>query len=223
MELYVCPSLLESRVLHDLGARVRQFEVHPTTVTPSVLEKLAFGNRVEGAVLVAQTPSLALERLVVPADGLVGVLESIEKPGNLGAVLRTADAVGLTAILIANPRTDVFNPNTIRASLGAVFHVPVAAASNPQILDWLRQRKLAIYTTRVEGAIDYTRVDYRQPAAVILGNEAEGLSDFWNGTDITAITLPMCGVIDSLNVSVSAAIVFYEALRQRRCREVGSG
>ncbi len=216
VDLFVCQSLLDPIVLRELDAGVRQFGIRPTDVPESLLEKLAFGSRAEGAVLVAQTPSLSLEQLAIPDNGLVAVLESVEKPGNLGAVLRTADAVGLAAVLVADPRTDLFNPNTIRASLGAVFHVPVAAASNQEILTWLRQRSLAILATRVEGAVDYTKIDYRRPAAIVLGNEAEGLSDFWTGPDITAITLPMCGVVDSLNVSVSASIVFYEALRQRR-------
>jgi TrmH family RNA methyltransferase len=139
----------------------------------------------------------------------------LEKPGNVGAMLRTADADGIHGLIVCGGRTDLYNPNAIRASLGAIFTVPVAAAGEAETIAFLRQLGLQILAARVDGAVSYTAVDYRPPSAIVLGSEAEGLSAAWQAPDIRAIRLPMLGQIDSLNVSVTAAVLFYEALRQR--------
>ena len=131
-------------------------------------------------------------------------------------MLRTADAAGVSAVIVADGGTDLFNPNAIRASLGAIFTVPVCAASSRETLEWLKEKGLAIFAARVDGAVDYTSVSYRGPAAIVLGSEARGLSPVWQVPEVTAIALPMRGVIDSLNVSATAAVLFYEAARQRR-------
>ena len=117
--------------------------------------------------------------------------------------------------MAADPRTDLYNPNAIRASLGTVFSLPVAAAAPDEVLAWLRQRGLQILAARVEGAVAYTDIDYRRPTAIVLGSEAHGLTSLWSAADVRAIRLPMCGIADSLNVSAAAAVLFYEALRQR--------
>jgi TrmH family RNA methyltransferase len=143
------------------------------------------------------------------------VLESVEKPGNLGAVLRSADGAGLDALIAADLRTDLYNPNAIRASLGTIFTLPVAVADSRETLDWLRGRGLAIVAARVDGSVPYTEVDYRRPTAIVFGSEAEGLSEAWRAPDVTAVRLPMLGAADSLNVSAAAAVLFYEARRQR--------
>jgi TrmH family RNA methyltransferase len=149
----------------------------------------------------------------------VAVLEGVEKPGNAGAVLRSADAAGVSAVIVADARTDLFNPNAIRASLGAIFSLPVCEATSADALAWLRQRRFAVFAARVDGAVPYTQADYRGPAAIVLGSEAAGLSPVWTGDDIQAVRLPMLGVVDSLNVSAAAAVLFYEARRQRtRCK-----
>jgi TrmH family RNA methyltransferase len=140
----------------------------------------------------------------------------VEKPGNVGAVLRSADGAGVSALVVADGRTDLYNPNAIRASLGTIFTLPIAAASAEETLDWLRAQGLVLYAARVDGSIPYTQVDYRLPAAVVLGSEAEGLSGIWHGDNTQAIRLPMLGRADSLNVSAAAAVLFYEALRQRQ-------
>jgi TrmH family RNA methyltransferase len=184
-------------------------------VTVEVFAKLAYGERAEGVVGVAATPDASLARLVLPDFPLVAVLEGTEKPGNVGAVLRSADGAGVAAVVVAGGRTDLYNPNAIRASLGTIFTVPIAAAEAEETLTWLRQRGLAIYATRPDAAHDYTAADLSRPAAVVLGSEAEGLSANWNAADITPIRVPMRGVADSLNVSATAAVIFYEALRQR--------
>jgi TrmH family RNA methyltransferase len=142
-------------------------------------------------------------------------LEGVEKPGNLGAVLRSADAVGVSALILADSRVDLYNPNAIRASLGTIFTVPVCEASSSEVLNWLRENKLKIFAARVDGSVPYTQVDYRGPTAYVLGAEATGLTPAWTAPDITAIHLPMHGIADSLNLSATAAVLFYEALRQR--------
>ncbi len=184
-----------------------------------LLGRLAYGDRNEGVVAVAATPVATLADLVLPAEPLLGVIEGVEKPGNLGAILRTADGVGLSALIVADPGTDLFNPNVIRASLGTVFSVPTAVASTGDVLEWLRARSIPIVAARVEGSVDYTDADMRGPLAIALGSEARGLSDAWAELAVASVRVPMLGVADSLNVSATAAILFYEALRQRGRQE----
>ena len=176
---------------------------------------IAFGERAEGLVAVIRIPSMAIADLTLPDDPLVAVIEGVEKPGNLGAVLRSADGAGLDAIVAASPATDPFNPNAIRASAGTMFTVPVAAAATTDVLAWLRARGLRIVAARVDADDLYTGIDLSGPLALVLGAETEGLTGAWSADDVKAVRLPMHGVADSLNVSVSAAILFYEARRQR--------
>jgi TrmH family RNA methyltransferase len=202
--------------LTELVHQLRQHGASILLTAPGPFEKLAFGERDEGIVAVALTPQTSLANFILPPNPLVAVLEGIEKPGNVGAVLRTADAAGVSAVIVADGGTDLYNPNAIRASLGAIFSVPVCAATSAEALTWLKQRGLAIFAARVDGAIDYSSASYRGPSAFVLGSEAQGLSDVWSGPEVTSISLPMHGVVDSLNVSATAAILFYEAARQRR-------
>jgi len=186
-------------------------------VTGGVLDRLGYGERSEGIVATVRIPDVSLDRLagVLPPDPLVVVLEGVEKPGNLGAVLRSADAAGADAVVVADPRTDLFNPNAIRASLGTVFAVPVAAGSSEAVRAWLESAGIPMFAARVGAAVAYTEADLRGPAALVLGSEADGLTDAWAGPGVTDVSLPMLGVADSLNVSVSAAVLLYEARRQR--------
>ena len=156
-----------------------------------------------------------LANLALQGDPLVAVLERVEKPGNVGAVLRTADAAGVSALVVADARTDLYNPNAIRASLGTIFTLPVAQATAEETLSWLRSRRLTIFAARVNATLPYTEADFRGPAAIVLGSEAEGLTPAWSGAEVRAVSLPMRGAADSLNVSATAAVLFYEALRQR--------
>jgi TrmH family RNA methyltransferase len=219
--VFVCEALCQSEdarrvleMLSDAGAEV-------IDVTEPVFSKLAFGERTEGVLGVAETPAASLDRVRLPENPLVAVLEGVEKPGNVGAVLRSADGAGVSALVVADGGTDLYNPNAIRASLGTIFTVPVAAATTGETLAWLREHGLAVYCARVAGSEPYTEADLRRPAAIVLGSEAAGLSAAWSADDITPIRLPMLGVADSLNVSATAAVLFYEALRQRG--EKGSG
>ena len=212
-EAFVCEGMLAEparaavRRLETAGADV----IH---VAPHVFAKVAFGERYEGIVAVAHAPARRLDQLQLPAAPVVAVLEGIEKPGNVGAILRTADAAGISAVLLANPRTDLFNPNTIRGSQGAVFSLPVAQAGTEQVIDWLRARQFHFVTARVDGSVSYTEAKLHPPCAIVLGSEAQGLTERWHSDDMTAVSLPMMGQVDSLNVSVTAGVLFYEALRQ---------
>jgi TrmH family RNA methyltransferase len=185
-------------------------------VSEAVFAKLAFGDRSDGIVAIVRTGSTNLESLGLrPGEPLVVVVEAIEKPGNLGAILRTADGAGASALIAADPLTDLFNPNAIRASLGAIFSVPIAAASTPATLDWLTSRGITPIAARVDAAAPYTETDMRGAVALVLGSEATGLSNGWDDPRVTTVRIPMLGTVDSLNVSVAAAIMLYEAVRQR--------
>lgn len=214
-EAFVCEELLRTpaaveaaRLLGSSGAAV-------VSVSPAVLERLAFGARSEGVVAVVRIPPTGLDALRLGPDPLVVVLEGVEKPGNVGAVLRSADGAGADAVIAADPQTDLFNPNAIRASLGTIFAVGVAVASTAETIAWLRAHRLRIVAARVDGPRLHTEADLRGPLALVLGSEAHGLASAWGGPDVEAVRLPMLGVADSLNVAAAAAILLYEARRQR--------
>lgn len=222
VEAFVCEPRLagpDARAAFDaLTAR----GITTSAVTEPVLEKIAFGERSEGLVAVVRIPDLGLGRLTMPPDPLVVVIEAVEKPGNIGAVLRSADGAGVDALVAASPRTDLFNPNAIRASAGTIFRVPLAEAPSGEVLAWARANDLRIIATRVDAGRRYTDADLRGPVAIVLGAEDEGLTDTWAGPDVEAVAIPMHGIADSLNVSVSAAVLSYEARRQRdRHRDPG--
>ncbi|MEN6450830.1 MAG: RNA methyltransferase [Thermoguttaceae bacterium] len=240
-EAFVCEPLCRTSEAKRLLAELPGSGAELLAVSEPVFEKLAFGQRAEGVLGVAEMPRPTLAsvaeqiiaprpavapavikpRLVVapdalPQNAIVAVLEGVEKPGNVGAVLRSADAAGLSAVILADPRTDLYNPNAIRSSLGTIFTMPVCEAASSEVLAWLREHDFSIVAARVDGSVPYTQVDYRGPTALVLGSEAEGLTAAWSGEGITAVRLPMLGIADSLNVSVTAAVLFYEALRQRQ-------
>jgi TrmH family RNA methyltransferase len=188
-------------------------------VSEEVMRRLVFGERLEGVLGVADMPRPRLEdlpsRITRQEPPLVAVIEGLEKPGNVGAILRSADGAGLSAVIAADPAADLYNPNAIRASLGAVFTVPVCTAEPEAVRAWLRRHGLDIVATRPDATKHYAAVDYRRPTAIVLGSEATGLSPLWSGPEITTVRLPMLGAVDSLNVAATAAVLFYEARRQR--------
>ena len=159
---------------------------------------------------------LLLAQFKLPAGPLIAVLEGIEKPGNLGAMLRSADAAGVSAVILADPLTDLYNPNVIRASLGTVFRVPVAEASSAETLAWLQSRGVSIFAAMPSATGLHWEQYFTGATALVLGAEAPGLSQVWLDANINAVALPMLGAADSLNVSAAAAVLFYEALRQRQ-------
>lgn len=214
---FVCTALLSSpdarAAVNSLGRAKGRREL--VGVGERAFEKLAYGDRADGIVLVVRPRIRALADLELPDEPLVVVTEDVEKPGNVGAILRSADGAGANAV-IAVGGTDLFNPNVIRASVGTVFSVPVAAAPIAEVAAWLRSRGLRIVATRVHAPALHADADLRGPLAIVLGSESEGLSPAWQGDDVESIRLPMEGVADSLNVSAAAAILLYEAWRQRR-------
>ena len=214
-QLFVCEAHCTSAECGEAARLAVERRIPRIDVSEPVHERIAYGDRGDGVVAVARRPDSSLQRLALPPDPLLVVLEGVEKPGNLGAVVRSADAAGADALLVADPRTDLFNPNAIRASLGTIFHVPVAAAPPGTLIPWLRERGIRIVAARVDGARIYTEVDLRGPLAIVLGSEASGLSLAWSGPGIDAVRLPMLGIADSLNVSVAAGVLLYEARRQR--------
>jgi len=212
-EAFVCEALCTSEAARDLVSRLA--EANCAEVTDEVFEKVCFGERKDGVVVVAKAPARVLDQLSLPARPLVAVLEGLEKPGNVGAILRTADGAGIDAVIIAGGGTDLFNPNTIRASLGTVFAKNVCTATVAEMIAKLREWQLPIVATRPDAKQLYSAVDFRAGAAIVLGSEAEGLSADWEQQDVHGARLPMQGIADSLNVSATAAILFYEAQRQR--------
>lgn len=199
----------------------------PVWLAPAAFSKVAYGSRNEGLVAVAQIPSFGLDQFRPRSVGCLLVLEGVEKPGNLGAILRTADASGVAGVLVADGRTDPTNPAVIRASLGTVFSIPLAVASGAESINWLAASSRRVVVAVPEAGQPWHAVPLSD-AAIVLGSEAHGISEAWqaadaDGTlDLSAVTLPMLGVADSLNVSATAAVLAYEALRQASADASGS-
>lgn len=219
VEAFVCPELIDSpegrKVLELLRGGSTAGLRKVTHVGERAFERLAYGDRTDGVVVEIRTPPHQLAAIHLPRSPLVVVTENVEKPGNVGAILRSADAVGADAV-IAVGGTDLFNPNVIRASVGTVFSVPVASAPAVDVAAWLRAAGVRIVASRVDATDLHLEADLSGALAIVLGSEATGLSDAWRGADVAAVRLPMLGVADSLNVSAAAAILLYEAWRQRR-------
>ena len=192
-------------------------------ISKPAMAKLQYGDRDVDLIAVARQPSLALETLderiplaVTPgAAKCFLVLDRMEKPGNLGAVMRTADAAGVSAVLLSDPVSEMWNPNAIRSSLGALFRVPMAVGSAKQIQSWLTERSISIYAARVDGELEHTEPKYENCVSIVVGSESNGLGENWLRDGITAVRIPMHGAVDSLNASVSTSIILFEVLRQR--------
>lgn len=184
-------------------------------VSREVFDKIAVRESTGGILAVAEQKAHRLEDIVLSNVPLLLILEGVEKPGNLGAILRTADAAGVDAVIICDPQTDFYNPNVIRSSVGCVFTKQIASATSNETIEWLKKKNVNIFCTYLKASRPYHEIDYTQPSAIVMGTEATGLSDIWvkNATD--NIIIPMLGKIDSMNVSNAAAVVVYEAMRQR--------
>lgn len=222
VEVFVADELVEAGSIEVAATAIalRSMGVDRVPVTAELVGRMAFGDRSEGLVAVARIPDTSLEQLAarLPSEPLLLVLEAVEKPGNLGAVLRTADGAGVDGLVVADPRTDPWNPNVIRASMGTVFSVPLAVADAITARAWLSQRGVRVVAALLEATMDYADADLTGSLAIALGSEADGLSEIWRGPDVTPVRIPMRGIADSLNVSASAAILAYEARRQRARR-----
>lgn len=209
--VFHCPDITDSNVLIKMGFSLNQL----LPVSKNIFEKIAYRESTGGVIAIARQRSNQLDQLQLSTNPLILVLESVEKPGNLGAILRTADAAGVDAVISCDPQTDFYNPNVIRSSVGCVFTNQIAATSSDEAIAWLKAKHIKLYCTYLGGAVPYTNVAYQQPCAIIMGTEATGLTDNWVKNSDANIIIPMHGKIDSMNVSVSAAIVVFEALRQR--------
>ena len=185
------------------------------TVSRSVFEKLSYRENPDGWLAIFPMPHSTFADLKLGETPFIIVAESIEKPGNLGAILRTADAAHVDAVLLCDPRVDLWNPNVVRASRGALFSVPVIETENISALEWLKRNRIRILAATPAANVDYTNVDLREPIAVAVGTEDEGLTDFWLSNAEVKVKIPMMGKVNSLNVSVSTALIVYEAVRQR--------
>ena len=187
-------------------------------VTPQVYEKMAYRESTEGIIAVAKCKEHRLKDLHLKEKPLVVVIESVEKPGNLGAILRTAEAAGVDAVMVCDPLTDLYNPNLIRASIGGVFSVPVAVCNSKDCIAFLKEHKIRILTAQLQDSYDYYDYDMHEATAIVMGTESTGLTQQWREAADAHIRIPMLGRLDSLNVSVSAAILMYEAVRQRNSK-----
>ncbi len=184
-------------------------------LSPEVYEKIAYREASGGVVSLVRMKEHSLPLAITRDNPIYLVIEGIEKPGNIGAIFRTADGAGISGIILADERTDLYNPNAIRASLGCVFSVPVYIATNTECLGWLKMNRIRIFTTWLEASRSYDLLDYTDSCAIVLGTEADGISKAWVVAADESIIIPMKGKSDSLNVANSAAILMYEAMRQR--------
>lgn len=189
---------------------------HIYEVTPEVYNHIAYRGGTEGIIAEVKTRTAGLDTIRCDHDGLFIVLEGVEKPGNLGAILRSADAAGVDGVIICDPRTDLYNPNLIRSSIGAVFTVPCFTCSSEECISFLKTNGIQILTAQLQDSELYYDTDMTKPTAIVMGTESVGLSDIWRKAADAHIRIPMLGQLDSLNVSVSTAILMFEAVRQRK-------
>lgn len=208
VEFYICPEIFKDALKLPIQ---NFFEVSPT-----LFEKIAYRGTTEGIIGLYKSRTQKLEEIQLPSQALIVVLEAVEKPGNLGAVLRTCDAAGVDLLLVCDALTDFYNPNVIRSSVGTVFTNQIAADSKEKVLNWLKTNGVQVVSTFLrDDTLSLYEVDFKPSTALILGTEAVGLSDFWVENSDKFIKIPMKGRVDSLNVSNAAAICIYEAVRQK--------
>jgi len=184
-------------------------------ISKEVYQKLAYRDTTEGIIAVAKTKSLQLSDLILPENPLILVMEAIEKPGNIGAMLRTCDAAHIDAVIIANPKTDLYNPNIVRSSVGCLFTNQIATGTSEEVIKFLNKKNITIFAATLQNSQFYHTQDYTIPTGLVVGTEATGLTQVWRENTIQNIIIPMQGEIDSMNVSVASAILIFEAKRQR--------
>ena len=214
-ELYFCPQFFgkgnDNLLLEAQGKGVSLCEVNE-----KAYHKIAYGSRREGLIAVARQPELPLAAVKLKAHPLLVVVEHIEKPGNLGAIIRSADAAGADAVIVADALCDIYNPNVVRSSLGAIFSIVVIKAETQGLILWLKAHRIKAICACVEAELSYTSVDFTASSAIILGSEEKGLSGLWKKEADCRVSIPMTGKVDSLNVSVAASVLLFEAVRQRK-------
>lgn len=208
--LFVPDMLTETEAKRLAGKQAELIEINR-----EVYQKLAYRDSTEGIIAIAKNKELSLNELKLGENPLILVVEAIEKPGNIGALLRTADAAKLDAVIIANPKSDIYNPNIIRSSVGCLFTNQIATGTTNEVIAYLKERDISIYCATLQDSDYYHTQNYTAPTALVVGTEATGLSEEWRIASTKNIIIPMQGEIDSMNVSVAAAILIFEAKRQR--------
>ncbi len=209
--LFVCRDLLNSEGQEFID----KWNIPVEEVSIDVFRKMAYREESDGIIALSVPRNLPLNEIRLSKIPFIIVLEAVEKPGNLGAILRTADAARVDAIIVCDPKTDIYNPNTIRSSIGCVFTQQVVACTSEEAYQWLKQSHINIFAAELTASAWYHETDFTQPSAIVMGTEADGLTDFWLTRADHRIKIPMRGYIDSLNVSVSTAVITFEAMRQR--------
>lgn len=215
VSIWHCPGINPDEEIRSLLNVFSEKDIPVFTINEYLFHKIAYRENSDGLLAIAKTRDFSLESLRLTNNPLIIVLEAVEKPGNLGAILRTADAAAVDAVVICDAQTDVFNPNVVRSSIGCLFTNQIALCSTREAINYFRQKQISTYAAALTASEFYQDVDFRQPSAIVMGTEADGLSETWLGNCDRQIKIPMCGDIDSLNVSTSAAILVFEAKRQR--------
>ena len=210
--VFFCPEIISNSDFDEVADRC---SCNFYEIPQHLYDKVAYRGGTEGVIAELHCKSHNLIDLAIKDNPVIVVLESVEKPGNLGAILRSADAAGVDAVIVCDPLTDLYNPNLIRSSIGGIFTVPTAAASSEDTIRWLKDRNIKIYTAQLQDSEWYYDTDMTTGTAIVMGTEATGLTEIWRKAADAHIKIPMLGHLDSLNVSVSAAILMYEAVRQR--------
>lgn len=211
--VFFCKDIIDANILEEIAEAAGECSFFE--IPQHLYDKVAYRGGTEGVIAELKCKDMQLEALKLKENPLVVVLEAVEKPGNLGAILRSADASGVDAVIVCDPLTDLYNPNLIRSSIGAIFTVPVATASSEDTIKWLKANNIKIYTAQLQDSKWYYDTDMEGGTAIVMGTEATGLTDAWRKAADAHIKIPMLGKLDSLNVSVSAAILMFEAVRQR--------
>ncbi len=216
-EIFYCPELSAKKYVANLDPSTGSGQSpKPATVNRAVFEKMSYRDNPDGWLAIFPTPHRTLDALPLSPAPFLVLAESVEKPGNLGAILRTADAAGVDGLLVCDPRTDIYNPNVVRASRGTLFTIPVVETSSSEALAFLRAHKIQVLAATPRTDALFTDVDLHQPVCIAVGTEDEGLTDFWMDNADLKVKIPMMGKVNSLNVSTSTAIILYEVVRQRR-------
>ena len=216
LHLYFVPELIDFQEVLEISKSNTDNPAGITEINQEVYDKIAYRGSTEGLIAVFRTKENQLEELEFQTSNpLILVAEAPEKPGNIGAMLRTADAAAVDAVIIANPKTDLYNPNIIRSSVGCLFTNKIATGTTSEIIDFLKQRNIPIYAAALQASKPYQEIDFKQASAIVMGTEATGLSEEWLENSTQNIIIPMHGEIDSMNVSVACGILIFEAKRQR--------
>lgn len=214
-EVYTCKELLGHYEVDDLFQKLRALKIKVVEISESVYAKLAYGDRKDGILAVGKPAVVSLKDFLAPEKLILLVVEGVEKPGNLGAIFRVADAAGIDGIIICDEKTDLYNPNVIRASVGTVFALKAVVSSNARVFNFLKTNGIKIYVSTPFTETIYSEVSFKDSLAIVVGSEDKGVSEFWMNRAYTHLKIPMQGQADSLNVAASTAILLYEVVRQR--------